>query len=115
MNISGNNGQAANPKPSINEIIFQETVKALYLALPASIGATIVIGILLVSILWQSIDTTLLLVWLSILVSISLGRLISYKLYLKSKKNIRNIIFWDRLFYFLLVRSEEHTSELQSH
>ncbi len=103
MNISGNNGQAANPKPSINETIFQETVKALYLALPASIGATIVIGILLVSILWQSIDTTLLLVWLSILVSISLGRLISYKLYLKSKKNIRNIIFWDRLFYFLLV------------
>lgn len=92
-----------NQPLSLDETIFKEIVNSLYMALPASVAANIVIGISLVTILWRVIDTTLLLSWLFVLVSLSLCRYILYKLYLKSNKTATELQYWDRLFYMFLI------------
>lgn len=88
---------------SLEDTIFKEIVKSLYMALPGSLMATVVIAVSLVLILWQVIDTFLLSVWLVVLVAIIFCRFIAYKLYLKSEKGMNEIYFWDRVFYILLV------------
>lgn len=88
---------------SLEDTIFKEIVKSLYMALPGSLMATVVIAVSLVLILWQVIDTFLLSVWLVVLVAIIFCRFVAYKLYLKSEKGMNEIYFWDRVFYILLV------------
>ena len=88
---------------SLEDTIFKEIVKSLYMALPGSLMAIVVVAVSLVLILWQVIDTFLLSVWLVVLVAIIFCRFIAYKLYLKSEKGMNEIYFWDRIFYILLV------------
>ena len=91
-------------KLSLEETIFKDIVNALYMALPASVAANSVIGISLVSILWHVIDTTLLMIWCSVLIAISLSRFILYKRYIKAIKNKpEDLLIWDRLFYVFLI------------
>lgn len=97
--MTSNNNQTL----SLEDTIFKEIVHSLFLALPASAAATSIIGASLVAILWHVIDTTLLSVWLTVLVGLSMCRYILYKLYVRSSKSIENVIYWDRLFYLLLV------------
>lgn len=97
--LTSNNNQTL----SLEDTIFKEIVHSLFLALPASAAATSIIGASLVAILWHVIDTTLLSVWLTVLVGLSMCRYILYKLYVRSSKSIENVIYWDRLFYLLLV------------
>ena len=88
---------------SLKETVFKEILDALFMALPASIFANIVIGLALVAILWHVIDNTVLVIWFVVLMAISISRFILYKLYLKSSKSIDSLRFWDRLFYILLI------------
>jgi len=97
--------QQEHPKSnlSIEETIYSEVVKALYMALPGSVTATIIIAASLVAILWQEVDRTYLLTWLITIMFFSVCRFITYKLYSKSKKTMQDIYFWDQVFYVLLV------------
>lgn len=45
---------------SLDERVFKEVVHSLFMALPISTGANVVIGLSLISILWHSIDHFLL-------------------------------------------------------
>ena len=79
-------------------------MNTLYLALPTSTLANSIIGFSLVAILWNVIDTILLISWLSVLLVISLSRFILYKRYMEStNKSIEVFLYWDRLFYFFLI------------
>ncbi len=88
---------------SLEDTIFKEIVKSLYMALPSALMAAVIIALSLVMILWQEIDTFMLTAWFVTLVSTILCRFIAYKFYLKSEKNIDDIYFWDRVFYILLI------------
>lgn len=89
---------------SLDETIFKEVVNALYMALPASTAANSIIGLSLISILWHVIDTTLLVVWFLVLFTISIGRYILYRRYMKARKNTSlDLLYWDRFFYILLI------------
>lgn len=88
---------------ALDKKIFQETVESLYKALPSSVIATIIIATVLVAVLWQVIDTTLLITWLSIVASINISRLVLYKYHFQAINNGNKTNFWDRAFYFLLV------------
>ena len=105
MNNSKNNEVA--PKRSrltLEETIFIKVVDSLYLVLPSSVAATSIIGTSLVIILWEVIDTTVLLVWLSTLLLVSFSRYILYKQYLKkANTDIVALKKWDHIFYILLV------------
>ena len=105
MNNSKNNEVA--PKRSrltLEETIFIKVVDSLYLVLPSSVAATSIIGTSLVIILWEVIDTTVLLVWLSALLLVSFSRYILYKQYLKkANTDIVALKKWDHIFYILLV------------
>ncbi len=88
---------------SLEETVYHEIVKALYLALPASIFANIVIASAMASILWSEVDNDLLTIWLVVMLLLSFRRLVIYKIYVKNINNIKDIYFWDRLFYFFLI------------
>ena len=93
-----------SPRLSLDETIFKGVVNTLYLALPSSTIANSIIGFSLVAILWNVIDTALLISWLSVLLVISFSRFILYTRYMKSTiKNIKDLLYWDKLFYFYLI------------
>ena len=86
---------------SLDETIFKEVVNALYMALPASTAANSIIGLSLISILWHVIDTTLLVVWFLVLFTISIGRYILYRRYMKARKNTSlDLLYWDRFIFY---------------
>ena len=105
MNYSKNKPEykKQNSNLSIEEIIYKEVVDALYMALPGSVLATIVIAASLVAILWQEVDVIYLTVWLLSMTVINFLRYIAYYYYLKSKKSMPEIYFWDRVFVVLLI------------
>lgn len=105
MDNSKNISQQEHQKSKLNieETIYSEVVKALYMALPGSVIATIIIAASMVAILWQEVDRTYLVTWLITIIFFSACRFIAYKLYSKSKKSMQDIYFWDQVFYILLV------------
>lgn len=105
MNNSIDNSQQAHPKSnlSIKETIYSEVVNALYMALPASVTATIIIAVSMVAILWQEVDRTYLVTWLITITFFSFTRFVAYVFYSKSKKTMQDIYFWDQVFYVQLV------------
>lgn len=83
--------------------IFQERVNFLYKALPSGVVATITVAAVMVSIIWELIDHALLVAWFSVIACVNIGRLILYKFYSRKEKNNIRTVFWDRMFYALLV------------
>jgi len=88
---------------SLEDTIHYEVVNSLFMALPASLSSIAAIAGSLVIILWSAVDSVLLTFWYVVLLAILFIRFISYKRYVKSEKSIRNIHYWDRLFYILLI------------
>ena len=105
MNKTENNLKNNNQTSgySIDEVIYKDIVNSLYMALPGSVLATIIIAASLVAILWQEVNTTYLTVWLFSITVVNFIRFVSYRYYLKSKKLMPDIYFWDRVFVVLLI------------
>lgn len=87
----------------LEETIFQQKVDSLYKTLPSSVVANIIIASVMALVLWRLTDTTILITWLSVMISINIGRYILYNFYDKSESKISSVIFWEKAFYVLLI------------
>lgn len=87
----------------LEQVIFKETLDLTYRAMPGSTSVTIIISILMTSVLWNFFESYILILWLSCVSLVNVCRYIAYKFYLKSSKSIKDNIFWDKVFYFLLI------------
>ena len=90
-------------KSGLELAIFQEKVDSLYKALPSSVVANIIIASVMFFVLWSLIDSTLLIIWYSVIVSANIARYILFKIYNKSGNKISRVSFWDNAFYFILI------------
>lgn len=88
---------------ALEKTICLRRVDSLYQALPSAVFANIVIASVMFSVLWSLVDSTLLIIWYSVILMINVGRFILFKIYLKSEKSFTNIVFWGNAFYILLV------------
>lgn len=103
MNKTIENHQDKREELTLEETIVKETVNSLFVSLPSSVAATIVIAIFMISVLWQVIDTTILLIWFSYVAVISVTRFILYKSYITKSIHTRDYIFWDKVHYILVL------------
>jgi len=87
----------------LEDTIFQGTVDSLYKGLPSSVLANIIIAAVMMSVLWELADQTILLVWFFIIVGTNIGRLVLYKFYSRSEKDFSRTAFWDQAYYILLI------------
>ena len=90
-------------KSGLELAIFQEKVDSLYKALPSSVVANIIIASVMFFVLWSLIDSTLVIIWYSVIVSANIARYILFKIYNKSGNKISRVSFWDNAFYFILI------------
>lgn len=89
--------------PELEKTIFQEKVDSLYKSLPSSTFANIIIASVMALVLWRITDSVVLIVWLLTMIVINLGRFLLFKLYNTNDNTRTNIIFWERIFYILLI------------
>lgn len=87
----------------LEKVIFQEKVDALYKALLSSVIANIIIASVMYTVLLKLVDSTLLLIWYLVILSVNIGRYILFKTYDRSENKITHVKFWDNAFYILLI------------
>ncbi len=97
------NTQHGEKDTGLEKVIFQEKVRALYKALPSSVFATIIIAAVMVSVLWRVIDQFFLVIWFSVIATVNIVRFILYKYYSRRVKDKNQTVFWDKMFYILLI------------
>lgn len=88
---------AANTDGSVNESVYAEQVKLLYKALPFSIMANIVAGILIVGIQWDVVAKENLMAWLAVFEFVILLRGFLFVKYSRPLQ-IENYHFWGNAF-----------------
>ena len=88
---------------SLDETIFIKKIDALYMSLWNSAIANIVIAFTLVLILWEVIDHKILIIWLAALFLLNVVRIVSYFMYSKSQKNLKQYEFWGKTFFGLML------------
>ena len=83
--------------------IDKKTVALLYKALPGSAIATIIIAATLSIVMASFFEGGEIILWFTILTSINIARLVLYRYYTHSEKRSNNALFFDKLFYLLLI------------
>lgn len=90
--------QADSPNPDLAERVRAEQIRMVYLHSPTTSGGSIVAGVFLIAVMWNTVPHAVLLAWVGALAVHQAFRIFSYRRYLAANPSASESPWWGHLY-----------------